>query len=360
MEKNEHTLSESYFAAMNTANGFCGKFKEIFGSLDRLYIIKGGPGTGKSRFMKDIGIAAEAKNSDFEVEYFYCSSDPSSLDGIIITKHKNNRSIGFIDGTAPHTYDPKLPGVSDSILNFGDFWNEKALLPHFSELKALGAAKSELFESVYSYLSAIEKLDKITCSVSQNALNIKKMNDAIDRLFREIPSGNGYAEKVRIRSAVSPDGIVKLDTFSRLASANYAVTDRAFAAKSFMIAVKAKLKMLNQEVVISYDPFFPTVPDAIFIPSADISVYIGSEPRTDEKTVNMSRFISDDILSPFKPKLRAISRLRRDLLDLLYADFMRIRTLHGQTEKIYIQAMDFSAKEELRDNIINKLFNEFD
>ena len=35
-----------YFAALNTAEGFRSYFSEIFGALHKLYIIKGGPGTG--------------------------------------------------------------------------------------------------------------------------------------------------------------------------------------------------------------------------------------------------------------------------------------------------------------------------
>ena len=50
MSKNEL----HFFASMNTANGFQSYFKEIFDpkQYNRSYILKGGPGSGKSSLMK--------------------------------------------------------------------------------------------------------------------------------------------------------------------------------------------------------------------------------------------------------------------------------------------------------------------
>lgn len=90
------TAAQHYFSGGNTASGFVSYYDHIFRDLDRLYIIKGAPGTGKSKLMRDI--ANEACNRNYTVEYYHCSSDPDSLDGIII----RDISVGVLDGTAPH------------------------------------------------------------------------------------------------------------------------------------------------------------------------------------------------------------------------------------------------------------------
>ena len=74
----------AFFAAMNTAEGFKSYFREIFDEFENIYIIKGGPGTGKSRFMKEVACRAEEKG--LSVERFYCSSDPTSLDAVAISE----------------------------------------------------------------------------------------------------------------------------------------------------------------------------------------------------------------------------------------------------------------------------------
>ena len=44
-----------YFAGGNTARGFCSLFDSSLEGLNRIFILKGGPGTGKSSLMKDVG-----------------------------------------------------------------------------------------------------------------------------------------------------------------------------------------------------------------------------------------------------------------------------------------------------------------
>lgn len=45
----------NYYACANSARGFVSFFDGNIKGLDKLYILKGGPGTGKSTLMKKIG-----------------------------------------------------------------------------------------------------------------------------------------------------------------------------------------------------------------------------------------------------------------------------------------------------------------
>ena len=85
-----------YFLGANTAKGFFSVYEDFCkpDSGNFLYVIKGGPGCGKSSFMKKIGKAAE--DAGLDVEYVLCSADPDSLDGVLIpTWH-----VGYADGTS--------------------------------------------------------------------------------------------------------------------------------------------------------------------------------------------------------------------------------------------------------------------
>ena len=108
-------MSISYYAAANTEKGFKSLFGEIFSpkELSRLYIIKGGPGTGKSTFMR--GVAKAAEQRGFDVEYYYCSADTGSLDGVKIPSLKT----ALIDGTSPHSYEPRYPGACETVIDLG-------------------------------------------------------------------------------------------------------------------------------------------------------------------------------------------------------------------------------------------------
>ena len=74
-------METSYFLGANTASGFLSLYDGFCrGEGDYLRIVKGGPGTGKSGFMRAIG--REAAKRGLDVEYVRCSGDPASLDGV--------------------------------------------------------------------------------------------------------------------------------------------------------------------------------------------------------------------------------------------------------------------------------------
>ena len=113
-----------YFLAANSCEGFYSVFDKAYlpDGEWRAYIIKGGPGTGKSSFMKRFASYAEKKGC--KALRCPCSSDPDSLDAVILPDKK----MIILDGTAPHTVDPSYPGVCEKILNFGEFWRDGELV----------------------------------------------------------------------------------------------------------------------------------------------------------------------------------------------------------------------------------------
>ena len=87
-----------FFLGANSATGFYSLYDNLIDphTEDTLYILKGGPGCGKSSFMRHI--AQGAISAGLDVEYIHCTADPDSLDAIYIPARK----IAYVDGTAPH------------------------------------------------------------------------------------------------------------------------------------------------------------------------------------------------------------------------------------------------------------------
>lgn len=102
-----------YFADGNTALGYFSLFESNLQGLRRIFILKGGPGTGKSSLMKAIG--AEWAERGYPIELIHCSSDKDSIDGVIIPA----LGVGIVDGTAPHVIEPKAPGAAREYVNLG-------------------------------------------------------------------------------------------------------------------------------------------------------------------------------------------------------------------------------------------------
>lgn len=140
----EHVVN--YYAGGNTAKGFVHFFESNFQELERLFILKGGPGTGKSTLMKAVG--AYWANKGYALEWIHCSSDIGSVDAILIPEIR----AGIVDGTAPHIIEPALPGIVDDYVNLGVAWDRNKLVPHKEEIQTVNEKIKTAYQNAYQDL----------------------------------------------------------------------------------------------------------------------------------------------------------------------------------------------------------------
>ncbi|HBC32073.1 MAG TPA: ATPase, partial [Clostridiales bacterium] len=133
----------------------------------------------------------------YSVEYIHCSSDNVSLDGILIPELK----ILFVDGTAPHTIDPVIPGAVDEIINLGSFLNVRKLDKHKAAIIQTNKAKSNKYLSAYRYLKAAGIIHDEISSIYDLYVDVDKFNEmcekAVTKLFaHSYGKRNGNARKL--------------------------------------------------------------------------------------------------------------------------------------------------------------------
>jgi len=339
-----------YFAASNSGAGFVSYFDEIFGDLDMVYIIKGGPGTGKSHFMREI--ADEAEEKGFSVEYFYCSSDPLSLDGIIIEEKK----IAVIDGTPPHTYDPKLPGINGKIINLCDNWDANILYANAEKIRDIVAQKEGLYNNIYNYLAAAYRIDAEIKQINRKAVKYEKMLSAVNRLTKTWKVGTGYKKVKRPIEAMTSAGQVVYGTYMCLAKTNYIIRDRYNVAHIFIDMI---MKCAEQKSLMVY--YSPSHLDAteirgIYIPELSISFIVGERETGEARQINMDRFVDMDIIKANKQKNRFARRCLSSLYEGVENGFNEISELHTKLEAYYIKAMDFSRNGTIVSKIQKEIF----
>lgn len=96
-----------FFLGANSPSGFYSLYDQLMDPARArdIFILKGGPGCGKSSLMGRVGKAAAEKG--LAVEYIACSGDPDSLDAVILPQ----LDAAIVDGTAPH-----------AVVTLGHFW----------------------------------------------------------------------------------------------------------------------------------------------------------------------------------------------------------------------------------------------
>ena len=142
-----------YFLGGNTASGvvsFSGQFCR--GAEDFLWVIKGGPGCGKSTLMKRLARAAQDKGEP--IQRIHCASDPDSLDGVVLLRQKR----AIIDATAPHVVEPEAPGADERVLSLYHTIAADALHPHKDEVTALFARNPLLRSRAARYVASAGSL----------------------------------------------------------------------------------------------------------------------------------------------------------------------------------------------------------
>ncbi len=344
-------MQHKYFAASNSAEGFKNYYPQIFGRADRLFVIKGGPGTGKSGLMKKCAAVAARKGA--EIEYYDCSSDPSSLDGVLIRSEKEK--LGIIDGTPPHVWEPKNPGAFEEILNLGQFWDRKLLHKQKNEILSLAQKKSGAYNRAYDYLRSCGNLKAVNDALLRQMTDLEKLRGAAERTVRMLglPKGSGKALPALTR-AIGMTGDIKLPSFEENADVIFRIGEMYGVGQLYLGVLADCLSDREVTVRLSYDPICPGRLDGIFLEEPKIAFLLSEreEGAESDRFVNPRRFVSGERLREVRSELRYAKRLFDNCLDGALHALAEVRVYHFLLEDIYKNAMDFAALTAFTERLI--------
>ena len=334
-----------FFAASNTERGFVSYFAENFRErADRCYIIKGGPGTGKSRLMQEMGTAFEAVGGD--VEYYYCSSDPSSLDGLYVTL--DGGSVAVLDGTAPHAEDIVRPGTVDNILDLGRFWDARILRERRGEIDLFGRKKSKAYAAAYRALSAYGSLRRTADALVEECTDADAIVEETAKLALNFPK-----EKLLLTptSAIGMRGRVSFDTYRENARLNLSVADSRGYGVSYLYFDRLIAACGGGRV--SPHPIMQGRYCGIL--AGGISVTETVITDTGDKVIDSSEFVDRSAYLAVKSRVERLKLLAEGALDEADIAFREAGEAHMNIEEIFISAMDFAAKEEYSRDLCAKI-----
>lgn len=337
-----------YFLAANSAEGFESYFCDNYDYNDgwRAYIIKGGPGTGKSSFMKYVVVKALEKG--LCVELCPCSSDPDSLDGVII---KEIKTI-ILDGTAPHVVEPKYAGVCEEIINLGQFWNGELLRERANEIINVTTQNKKLHKTAAAYISAAGELVYDNYKLSKQFINKQKCeNFALNFAPSLLPKKMSFKPKewVRFIGGVTPKGVVAFKSTVEDFYENIVVIDDKYGAVANIIMQKTReLALLRgYEIITLKNPFLPSkIIDHILIPELSLAIvreYEYIKFGEQHRRIHARRFTDVNVLRECRNRLTYNRRLARELLLGAIETLGKAKAVHDELEKYYIDAMDFHA-----------------
>jgi len=350
------------FPGGNTTLGFYSFYDQILSQeeANHIYCLKGGPGVGKSSFMKKIGKRMTELN--YFVEYHHCSSDPNSLDALVIPSLK----IALIDGTSPHIMDPKNPGAVDEILNLGQFWNEDAIKQNKQDVLRTNSEIKRLFEKAYYYLKAAKKVYEVYELTEEKAFSVNEYNMVkgkfISEVFDQIPVNQKVGKARHLFGyALTPIGITQYrDTIICNYETRYLIKESVGASSEELMneIVKESIKK-GLYVECYHSPIKVEKIEDILIPELSISIsadnpYNHSDFEYD-KEVDLLKLLDKNILNLHQDEINEDKELFEVLLYKALYFINKAKATHDKLEEFYVPHMSFKEVDQLMETIIEKI-----
>jgi len=352
--------SRDLFPGGNTSLGFFSYYSNIMTQeeANRIFVIKGGPGVGKSTFMKKIG--AEMLIRGYDVEYLHCSSDNNSVDGVKIPELQ----VVFVDGTAPHIVDPKNPGAVDEILNFGDFWDEAGIRANKDSVIRTNNEIGYIFNRAYKYLKAAYSIYEGSSEIYSKAFNKGEMNKFINKLmgdlFNGIPAGGNGKIRSMFASAMTPNGLCNyLDTILTVEKV-YEIRG-ALGTGEDKILEKIKDAAIERGCYVEayYCALNPYKLDHLVIPDMDLAFtttnsYHSSTVRK-FAVIDMLSYMDDQTLMHYKDDLDQNLTDFEHLLTTALKTIKRAKVLHDELETYYVPNINFDGIDKLYNKVLERI-----
>lgn len=354
-------MKQSYFLGSSGKNGFFSCFSQLSPNIEGqyTYIIKGGPGTGKSSMMKKI--AAEMEKNDIECERIFCSSDPNSLDGIIFPSLR----VSIADGTSPHTMDPDYPGATGEIVNLGDCWDKKKLFDEREKIiqltdknKACHRRSRRFIESAFSIFGDGEKI----CRDCLDEERLMRYAARVSNRHFKNPSGKIGLEKIRMLDAITPKGYYFLaDTAGELCDQTVIFEDDFGVAAGMLIAeLRAYALASGYSVITSPSVSSEKGIRHIIIKELSLGFFtadklcdLNFEPT---KTVSLRRFYSSNEMAAHRARLAFSRKAANELLEEAVCSLKMAKDIHDDLEAVYIKAMDFDKVAVITNSLIERIW----
>ena len=343
--------SIKFFLGANSNKGFVSYFEQLQDQENdlRLLILKGGPGSGKSTFMKRV--CEYAKKRGNKIILIPCASDPESLDAFIDLTDK----FAMLDGTAPHIVDPYLPGAKQHIMNMGELWDKEKLWQKRREISVLTERISQSHKDAGAYIKSAASLYEENVRHAGKFMNKKEIYGFSEEIIKALPNMDGGKEYKALLSAVSVGKTVFFDETISSAEGIYALKDEWGAATDYLLKLisgGASIKGIN--TVSCPSSIIPKISRHVIL--ADTKTVFTSAKEFCESS--RSSVVLEDFYAGIydEETMKERKELYSLMIEKACACVKKAKLLHDELEAIYKEAMDFSGMENIYEKTIKNFY----
>lgn len=351
-----------YFVCATSSKGFINLFDTNLLNLRKIYIIKGGPGTGVSSLMKFIGVTFLAQEID--VDFLHSCQDPDSLDGVIL----RTIGVGVVDGTLPHVIEPKVPGAVEEYVNLGAAWDTDVLAKSTNEIVSLNKQISYCYSSAYKQFAKALLIHDEWEKIYIRSMDFRAADELTKQVIEEILGDVKVKEqgvtRHRFFGGATPSGAVDfVENLTMPMQKRYLIKGRPGSGKSTLLKkLLKKAEELALEVEVYHCGFDPESLDMLLFPELSICIFDSTAPheydpnRDGDKVIDMYhktiRFGTDE---ENEEELFEIKKRYKENIQKGTEFLKRAKSLRDELIDYYEKATDFDVVREITKELIYKI-----
>lgn len=321
------------------------------------YILKGGPGTGKSTLMKQL--ARSMEKHDIPCERVFCASDPDSLDAVVFPC----LTAAVVDGTAPHEMEPAYPGVDGEIVNLG-LWQSDVLQANGEKIRALTDKNRDLHRKSRGYLEVCFSLYRRAAALERQCLNTEKIKRYAARLgarYFDAPAAERGKTHVRLMEAVTPKGFLfAADYAAALCPKAVILHDEFGSAAAELTEALAEAALQCGWNVTQSPSLFGEGIRHLIVPELGFGCFTSDRLCTADipnaRHIHAARFTDAAKHSRCREKLKFLGKSAWEMLEEACLTLQEAGEVHNELEALYAAAMDFDAVGQITEELFQKLW----
>lgn len=349
----------TFFLGANSPAGFYSLYDQMLPAREarRIFLLKGGAGCGKSTLMKRVSAALEEKGEP--VEYIRCSGDPDSLDAVVFPRLK----AAIVDATAPHVMEPSLPGVVESYVNLGRFYDHPALAEKREAIAAATAGYKSHYKGAYRCLTAAAQLAEdnraLLLTPELEAKLQKRARGILSREVKKTGREPGRAVQ-RFLGAISCQGpSCRFETVDALCRKVYELQDAYGLGAGMLTALAAGCMAAGYDVILCPSPLFPDRAQHLIVPELALAFVTSTPtlpyPGKPYRRIRVDAMAEGEPLRKYRSRLKFARKVQSALLEEAVDSLRQAKEEHDGLEKLYNPHVDFKGVNAQAEEILKEL-----
>jgi hypothetical protein len=351
-----------YLVRGHTAKGYVNLCCSNLEPMNKVFLLIGGPGTGKLLLMRHI--AAELQKKNILTEYLHNPLNPESLDGILFP----GLGVGIVDGAAPSVIEPKAPGIVEEFINLSEAWDPTKLAPLRDNILSLMKYLKQSCEKAYEeFAKGLRVHDEWERIYIQN-MNFERANqlseEVIAMLLPAKSIGKSSIIKHRFFGGSTPYGPKDyVENITDKLTTRYFIKGRPGSGKSTMLKkLLESAKTQGIDVEVYHCGFDPDSLDMLLFPELSLCIFDSTSPheyypsREGDKVVDMyTELIKEGTDKLYAEELTNIVARYKSHTKRGTAHLAAALEYQKKLDQIYDDATDFEILDRIEKDVYQRI-----